>query len=240
MSDKKYNILFLEDNLVSSHLVVTTLSRELPEVKFITAITIKEARQKIAAQKFDLFILDIQLPDGNSIDFLTELKREHVSLPRAIFMTASKLPELRQRAQSAGAVRFFEKPFKMKDFARLIRELLNEAPVAQTSELAFEGSLSSLTPMDLVQLKCLSMATIGLQFTTPTGNTGVVYFRNGLVFHSTCGDLTGEAAFCRILSWKGGKIGEVPVTPELPRTITANWTDLLMRAAQMIDEGAGG
>lgn len=237
MSGPKFSILFLEDNLVSSHLIVTTLSRELPEVKFITAITIKEARQKIAAQKFDLFVLDIQLPDGNSIDFVTELKRENVSLPRAVFMTASKLPDLRQRAQSVGAVRFFEKPFKIKDFARLIRELLNEAPPAQTSELAFEGSLSSLTPMDLVQLKCLSMATIGLQFTTPEGKSGSVFFRNGQVIHALCGDLAGEAAFCRILSWKGGKIGEVPVTADLPRSITASWTDLLLRAAQMMDEG---
>lgn len=239
MPDKKYNILFLEDNLVSSHLVMTTLSRELPDVKFTSAITIKEARQKIAAQPFDLFILDIQLPDGNSIDLLSDLKREHVSLPRAIFMTASKLPEYRQRAESAGAVRFFEKPFKMKDFARLIRELLTQAPIPDSSELAFEGSLSSLTPMDLVQLKCLSMATIGLSFTTKDKKTGFVYFRNGLVFHAACGELTGEPAFCRIMSWKGGKIGEVPLPADLPRTITSSWTDLLMHAVQQIDEGAG-
>lgn len=237
MSAQKFNILFLEDNLVASNFLIATLSRELPEVKFVPAISIKEATQKVAEQPFDLFILDIQLPDGNGIDFLTSLQREHVTIPRAIFMTASKVPEFRQRAQSAGAVRFFEKPVKSKDFAIVVRDILAQQPVDDVKTNAFEGVLSCLTPIDLVQLKCLSQAKIGLEFfTSKEGKRGTVYFRDGQVVHAVTGNLTGEDAFCEIMSWKSGKITEVPLPTALPKTVQSNWMDLVMNAAHKLDE----
>lgn len=237
MSAQKFNILFLEDNLVASNFLIATLSRELPEVKFVPAISIKEATQKVAEQPFDLFILDIQLPDGNGIDFLTSLQREHVTIPRAIFMTASKVPEFRQRAQSAGAVRFFEKPVKSKDFAIVVRDILAQHPLVEARTNAFEGVLSCLTPIDLVQLKCLSQAKIGLEFfTNKDGKRGTVYFRDGQVVHAVTGNLAGEDAFCEIMSWKSGKITEVPLPTALPKSVQSNWMDLVMNAAHKLDE----
>ncbi len=236
MPDHKFNILFLEDNLVALNFLITTLARELPDVKFVPAITIKEASQKVAEQPFDLFILDIQLPDGNSIDFLDALQKEHVSIPRAIFMTASKVPEFRQRAQNAGAVRFFEKPVKSKEFAVVVRDILSQQPIPEKQANAFEGLLSCLTPIDLVQLKCLSHAKMGLEFFTKEGVRGLVYFRDGQVVHAVTGNQTGEDAFCRIMTWKSGKISEVPLPTALPRTIQSNWNDLVMHAALKMDE----
>jgi len=238
MSGHKFNILFLEDNLVASNFLITTLSRELPDVKFVPAITIKEANQKVAEQPFDLFILDIQLPDGNSIDFLDALQKEHVSIPRAIFMTASKVPEFRQRAHNAGAVRFFEKPVKSKEFAVVVRDILALQPEPEQKPNAFEGLLSCLTPIDLVQLKCLSQAKMGLEFFTREGVRGVVYFRDGQVVHAATGNLTGEEAFCRIMTWKSGKISELPLPTALPRSIQNNWMDLVINAAHKLDESA--
>ncbi|MGV3755183.1 MAG: response regulator [Verrucomicrobiota bacterium] len=239
MPGHKFNILFLEDNLVSLNFLITTLARELPDVKFVPAISIKEASQKVAEQPFDLFILDIQLPDGNSIDFLDALQKEHVSIPRAIFMTASKVPEFRQRAQNAGAVRFFEKPVKPKEFAVVVRDILALQPEPELKPNAFEGLLSCLTPIDLVQLKCLSHAKMGLEFFTKEGVRGVVYFREGQVVHAATGNLTGEDAFCRIMTWKSGKISELPLPTALPQTIKANWNDLVINAAHLMDQAAG-
>jgi len=236
MTGAKFNILLLEDNLVASNFLITTLSRELPEVKFVPAISIKEASEKVAAQAFDLFILDIQLPDGNSIDFLDALQKEHVSIPRAIFMTASKVPEFRQRAQTAGAVRFFEKPVKSKEFAIVISDILAQRPAPENQDNAFEGLLSCLTPIDLVQLKCLSQARMGLEFFTRQGARGSVYFRDGQVVHAVTGLETGEDAFCKIMSWKSGKISEIPLPTALPRSIHSNWTDLIINAAHKLDE----
>ncbi len=238
MTGSKFNILLLEDNLVASNFLITTLSRELPEVKFVPAISIKEANEKVSAQAFDLFILDIQLPDGNSIDFLDALQKEHVAIPRAIFMTASKVPEFRQRAQTAGAVRFFEKPVKSKEFAIVISDILSQQPAPEKQDNAFEGLLSCLTPIDLVQLKCLSQARMGLEFFTKQGARGSVYFRDGQVVHAVTGLETGEDAFCKIMSWKSGKISELPLPTALPRSIHSNWTDLIINAAHKLDETA--
>jgi CheY-like chemotaxis protein len=238
MPGHKFNILFLEDNLVASNFLITTLTRELPDVRFVPAITIKEATQKVAEQPFDLFILDIQLPDGNSIDFLTGLQKEHGTIPRAIFMTASKVPEFRQQAQNAGAIRFFEKPVKSKEFAVVVRDVLALQPEPEQKPNAFEGLLSCLTPIDLVQLKCLSHAKIGLEFFTKEGVRGHVFFRDGQVVHAATGNLTGEDAFCKIMTWKSGKIAELPLPTALPQTIKSNWNDLVIFAAHKMDEAA--
>lgn len=237
MSGRQFNILFLEDDLITSNFVVKTLQRDLPNVKISPAISIKEAHKKVSENPFDLFILDIQLPDGNGIDFLNQLQQEHINVPRTVFMTASQVPEFRQRAQSSGAIHFFEKPVRVKEFAELIRDLLAQQPLQENQEAAFEGMLSSLTPIDLVQLKCLSMASVGLEFCTKEGARGVVFFRDGQVIHAATGSLSGEDAFCHIMSWKSGKITELPLPNLAPKTIQSKWADLVMVAALSLDEG---
>jgi len=240
MAGHRFNILFMEDDLITSNFVINTLTRDLPEVKIIPVISLKEAHKKVSEQPFDLFIFDIQLPDGNGIDFLNQLQQEHINVPRTIFMTASKVPEFRQRAQSSGAIRFFEKPVKVKEFAALIRDLLAQQPLPEKQDMAFEGMLSCLTPIDLVQLKCLSLAKVGLEFFTREGVRGVVFFRDGQVVHAATGSMTGEDAFCHIMAWKGGKIGEIPLPNLVPKSIQSNWSDLVMRAALGMDEGTTG
>ncbi|MBI3880541.1 MAG: response regulator [Verrucomicrobia bacterium] len=235
MAEKRFNILFLEDNVLSSHLTVSALARELPEAKFHTAASVGKAESLVAAQDFDLFVLDVVLPDGNGIDFLSGLKRESQPAPRAIFMTANALPEYRRKAEKSGAVRFFEKPVKIKEFAEVIREVLG-AVVDKEGRASFEGLLTALTPMDLVQLKCLAASATGIEFTAGTDRRGTVYFQNGNVVHAAVGELQGEAAFFEIMGWKRGRLREVALPDKTPLTILSPWADLVMRAAQHMDE----
>ncbi|HSH93652.1 MAG TPA: response regulator, partial [Roseimicrobium sp.] len=228
----------LEDNLVSSNLVVSTLRRDLPKVTFTPAINLKEATEHVCNRHFDLFILDINLPDGNSIDFLYELQQSQPeTTPRAIFMTASKLPEYRRRAEAMGAVQFLEKPVRMKDLVQLVEQLLSQ-PIRRPDAF-FEGTLSCLTPIDLVQLKCLSQAAVGLRFTQGNGVSGTVYFHGGNVVHAETGGQFGEAAFTKIVGWKSGKVEEVSPFGSRTPTITLPWTALLMNAAHALDEQQG-
>lgn len=233
MIPHRANVLFLEDNLVSSNFVVTTLRRELPNVTFTPAISLREARHLTADRGYDLYILDIQLPDGNGIDFFCEMQHKDPS-SRAIFMTASRLPEYRQRAEAIGAIRFFEKPVKVKEFGQLIDQLLATPP--SQPDAFFEGTLTCLTPIDLVQLKCLSQAQVGLKFSRPDGVAGTVYFSGGNVVHAENGKEIGEKAFTSIISWKRGRVEEVPPFGSRTPTITMPWASLLMMAAQQIDE----
>ncbi|HWQ33357.1 MAG TPA: response regulator [Blastocatellia bacterium] len=45
-----------------------------PEYQFVFATTVAEARQLAASRQFDLFMLDVRLPDGNGIELCREMK----------------------------------------------------------------------------------------------------------------------------------------------------------------------
>ncbi len=65
-------ILILEDNDVLRKEVASYL-REL-DYEVIATSTIKEAREAMARDNFDLFLSDMRLPDGESIQLLRELQ----------------------------------------------------------------------------------------------------------------------------------------------------------------------
>jgi hypothetical protein len=52
------------------------------------------------------------------------------------------------------------------------------------------------------------------------------------------GDLGGEAAFQKILSWRAGNFEMLPVEPSHSRTIFKSYNALLLESAQALDESA--
>ncbi len=60
----------------------------------------------------DLILLDIMLPGGNGLMLSERFKEiDHMVDVPIIFITASKRPELKQKAMKLGAADFIEKPF---------------------------------------------------------------------------------------------------------------------------------
>lgn len=102
-----HKILLVEDTKEIYQMVVqsTTQIAELTWVK-----TVKEARDQIARNTFDLFILDVDLPDGNGIEFCSSLQATHSHI--AIFFLTGHT-ELSEKVMgfSAGADDYITKPF---------------------------------------------------------------------------------------------------------------------------------
>lgn len=65
-------ILILEDERAMSDLVAIKFQVEGFEV--VQAFNLTEARQKLATHEFDVILTDYLLPDGDLVDFLTELR----------------------------------------------------------------------------------------------------------------------------------------------------------------------
>ena len=80
-------ILLLEDD--------TTLGRGIqlalqdPDVTIALTGTLSQAREMLAQKKFDLLILDVNLPDGSALDLLREV-RQGEAVP-VILLTANDL-----------------------------------------------------------------------------------------------------------------------------------------------------
>src|SRR5262249_3880134 len=97
-------------------------------------------------------------------------------------------------------------------------------------------SLSHLTVLDIIQLKCLNHATQVLGFSSSKHGRGRIYFSNGEIIHAETASAKGEAALNQIISWRGGRADEVHDAPLAERTIFTGGQSLLLHAAQTVDE----
>ena len=87
------------------------LALQAPELRLQLCHTLAEAGALAARQPFDLLILDINLPDGNGLDFLRALRREH-AVP-VILLTANDLETDIVAGLELGADDYITKPFSL-------------------------------------------------------------------------------------------------------------------------------
>lgn len=101
--------------------------------------------------------------------------------------------------------------------------------------MAFQGSLEELPLPDVIQLVAASGKTGKFSVSSRLGS-GSIFLLDGDIVHSTAGQLIGDEAFFELATWQEGEFvftpgGEAPET-----TINKSNTNLLMQAAQRIDE----
>jgi DNA-binding response OmpR family regulator len=72
----------------------------------------------------DLVLLDISMPAGNGFLVAERIQRNISNPIPIIFLTASRHPEFRQKAEELGALAFFEKPYEPAELLAVINEAL--------------------------------------------------------------------------------------------------------------------
>ena len=90
-----------------------------------TAMDCAKALSLARAQTMALFVLDVNLPDGNGFMLYNELRK--ISQAPVIFLTARGEPEDRIRGLGLGADDYIVKPFLPKELVLRIRALLRRA-----------------------------------------------------------------------------------------------------------------
>jgi DNA-binding response OmpR family regulator len=79
----------------------------------------KKGLELASAQKFDLIVLDVNLPDINGFEICRELKQRHLSSRTPIvFMSGLSVEENGPKGREAGAVDYIMKPFRTDEFVR--------------------------------------------------------------------------------------------------------------------------
>ena len=106
-------ILLVEDDTMIASGITYALQMEGYEVCHATTVT--EAGSDIAKQKFDLAILDMQLPDGIGSDLSDQLKSVHTSV---IFLTVVDDENTIVKAFDEGAEDYIVKPFRIRELIK--------------------------------------------------------------------------------------------------------------------------
>jgi DNA-binding response OmpR family regulator len=136
-------ILLVEDDLSLIDGLEFSLQRN--DFHVDVARTVKDAFSMIQAQKHDLLILDLTLPDGSGFEICKKV-RQSSAVP-IIFLTASDEEVNIVMGLDMGGDDYVTKPFKLNELISRINALLRRAKLSDTiqSELRSNGLTVSLS-----------------------------------------------------------------------------------------------
>lgn len=86
--------------------------------RILSAGTLQKARESLAETKPDAIVLDIDLPDGNGIDFCRELQG---NIP-VVFLTARSDEQAAREGIQAGGCAFLTKPYQLEELQAAVAD----------------------------------------------------------------------------------------------------------------------
>lgn len=122
------NILVVDDSPTMRRMVIASL-RKLNDVIFNEASSGLEAIEHLALSKFDLIVLDLNMPDMHGLEVVTFVRKHKVYSDIPIIVLTTRGDEAsRSGALAVGASVYLTKPFLPEVLAAQVRELLNGKP----------------------------------------------------------------------------------------------------------------
>ncbi len=107
------------------------LALKSPETVPFLCRTLSAARESLAEKTFGLLLLDVNLPDGNGLDFLRELRESSCSMP-VILLTANDMETDIVVGLESGADDYVTKPFSLAVLrARVNAQLRRDVPAPE-------------------------------------------------------------------------------------------------------------
>jgi len=128
-------ILVVEDDEVLSDILSGWLAQNnyASEVIYDGA----SAWELVKVYKYDLVILDVQLPGINGIDLCKKIK-ESTAPPLVLMLTSKNQLQDKVTGLNAGADDYLTKPVSMSEFAARIKALLRRAVTVDTKKMTYK------------------------------------------------------------------------------------------------------
>lgn len=212
-------ILIVEDDKALCHGICIALKSE--ELSFVPCAGIQEARLVLEQGGCDLMVLDINLPDGNGVDFLKELRKTS-GFP-VILLTANDMETDIVAGLESGADDYVTKPFSLavlraRVHAQLRRQDREKTEVVRTQEFTFDfnhmqfwkgGQNLELSKTEQKLLKIL------------VENRGITMARGSLVdrIWTDGADYVDENALSVTIRRLRGKLEDDPSRPKYIKTV---------------------
>jgi DNA-binding response OmpR family regulator len=114
-------LLLLEDDLTLSETIVDYFDEQDFEV--VAAYDGEEAYEKIYEEKFDLFLLDVNVPSMNGFELLKIVRKEGNMTP-AIFITSLNSIDSLEKGFESGCDDYIRKPFELKELLLRVQTIV--------------------------------------------------------------------------------------------------------------------
>lgn len=128
------NIFLLEDDKILSKGISIALEKDGHTVTAVYGYM--EALQKYQSQRYDLFLLDINLPDGNGMEFCKKI-RETAETP-VLFLTANDTEQDMLEGFGVGCDDYIPKPFSIEVLRKKAQAVLKRT-INDTAQIRYKN-----------------------------------------------------------------------------------------------------
>src|SRR3989454_10941823 len=197
--DTRHHILLLDDDpdLLDMYREILAQLPSRPEI--FTANSGTRAMAMLESEPFHLLISDLKMPKMDGLQVLSIVRRKYPHL-RTVVLTSVVDEQFRSRVYALGVDLFWNKPSTEQEIKMFLECL--ESLLGRDMEAGFRG-VQSKSLVDIIQLECISQTSAVLRITNGP-YTGKIWIQEGEVVDAEAGELQGEMAFQKILSWKAG------------------------------------
>lgn len=198
----------------------------------------QEALGKAKVLQPDLVLTEVDVPDLDAFGLLAALRQTPATARTpVIFLTEDARVDRRVKALELGVADYLSKPIYIKEIVARVRIHLQKSERDRLLGQPAADVEGSLTDMGLVDLaRTLAQRTGVVTCTSPRGETGTFWVRDGRIEDAELGRLAGEAAFFRLLNWSDGRYHMRLGAHERPRRIQREPQQLLMEGLARLDE----
>jgi len=241
MTVTNVKVLLVDDNPMVLGLLKQVLS-SLAEVQAVSNAA--DALLIAIDDPPDLLITDLQMPgmDGRQLTEKVHARAATARVPVVMMASRSDISEHLKPSQD-GYEDILEKPFFARDAATRLKRVIDKIALEKMARSAgagggaFRGTLAQMNIIDLVQSLEMGRKTCQL-ILTRNGERCEMFFDEGQVRHSVCGDATGDDAVFRALQWPPDEgTFEVDFNARTDQqTTTLSTQGLLMEGLKLLDE----
>ena len=217
---KTMKILFLEDDPAIATGLEYSLKNEGYEVKWVSKVS--DALKAKDDDKYDLYILDINLPDGNGYDVCRAIK-EKQDVP-VIFLTAYDDEVNVVMGLDYGADDYISKPFRVRELMARIKTVMRRYNSAGGEGIVRLGNITINTRQAKVLKDGVDVELTAVEYKLLLillNNRGVVLSRNKLLENmwDIEGDFVNDNTLTVYIKRLRDKIEDDSANPEIIKTV---------------------
>ncbi len=135
----KSKLLLLEDDLTLSETIVDYFEEQGFEV--IAVYDGDEAQEVIYEQRFDLFLLDVNVPSLNGFELLKTIRKDGNTTP-AIFITSLNSMDSLEEGFKSGCDDYIRKPFELKELFLRVQTIIKREFSNQNSIVKIDDNIT--------------------------------------------------------------------------------------------------
>lgn len=150
------SILVIDDNTLLLSKIVRSLLKANHTVR--SATSLMDARQILQQEIPQVLCLDLQLPDGNGLDLVQELRNSGRKIP-VVIISGQYSEAHRKHAEQLGVAQFISKPFALQDLHAVLRKLLDNSEPSEDVTFPNQAELKQETK-DTITIEAIAPSRI--------------------------------------------------------------------------------